>query len=464
MGNRTLSLTPGFSRVTEVMVCKNRFSGFQSPAVNDFDRELNQRLAALREQGLHRELRRVDSPQGPRIEIGGRMLLNFSSNDYLGLANHPALKAAAIKAVEKFGAGAGASRLICGSLAPFHELEETLAAFKGTEAALSFSTGYTAAIGTITALLGKDDIIIVDKLVHACIVDAARLCGAKLRVFAHNDLTDLEEILKWASRKDELHESQTKSGKLGTHVTRPSGLKHRTLIVTESVFSMDGDHAPLKEIVALKEKHGAWLMVDEAHATGLYGKNRCGLAEELGVSNRIEIQMGTLGKALGASGGYICGSRVLIDYLVNRARSFIFSTAPVPAAAAAARAGIQLVESSEGKTRREQLWRHVQLVGDDVRRLQSQSKESQRLLTSSPTNGGSAIIPIILGDEAKAVATATSLREQGFFVPAIRYPTVARGAARLRVTLTAAHTADDVATLTRALAGLTSEITNLKSP
>jgi 7-keto-8-aminopelargonate synthetase and related enzymes len=182
------------------------------------------------------------------------------------------------------------------------------------------------------------------------------------------------------------------------------------------------------------------------------------------VSNRIEIQMGTLGKALGASGGYICGSRVLIDYLVNRARSFIFSTAPVPAAAAAARAGIQLVESSEGKTRREQLWRHVQFVGDDVRRLQSQSKESQRLLTSSPTNGGSAIIPIILGDEAKAVATATSLREQGFFVPAIRYPTVARGEARLRVTLTAAHTADDVATLTRALAGLTSEITNLKSP
>src|SRR5450756_1480904 len=265
MGNRTLSLTPGFSRVTEVMVCKNRFSGFQSPAVNDFDRELNQRLATLREQGLHRELRRVDSPQGPRIEIGGRMLLNFSSNDYLGLANHPALKEAAIRAVEKFGAGAGASRLICGSLAPFHELEETLAAFKGTEAALSFSTGYAAAIGTITALLGKDDIIIVDKLVHACIVDAARLCGAKLRVFAHNDLTDLEEILKWASRKDELHESQTKSGKLGTHVTRPSGLKHRTLIVTESIFSMDGDHAPLKEIVALKEKHGAWLMVDEAH-------------------------------------------------------------------------------------------------------------------------------------------------------------------------------------------------------
>ncbi|HEY4984471.1 MAG TPA: 8-amino-7-oxononanoate synthase, partial [Verrucomicrobiae bacterium] len=295
--------------------------------MNDFDRELNQRLAALREQGLHRELRRVDSPQGPRIEIGGRMLLNFSSNDYLGLANHPALKAAAIKAVEKFGAGAGASRLICGSLAPFHELEETLAAFKGTEAALSFSTGYAAAIGTITALLGKDDIIIVDKLVHACIVDAARLCGAKLRVFAHNDLNDLEEILKWADSRRQSWSSIPRAAGLSGNTLKRELQQPRTLIVTESVFSMDGDHAPLREIVELKNKHGAWLMVDEAHATGLYGKNRRGLAEELGMSDRIEIQMGTLGKALGASGGYICGSRVLIDYLVNRARSFIFSTA-----------------------------------------------------------------------------------------------------------------------------------------
>ena len=221
-----------------------------------------------------RELRRVDSAQGPRIEIGGRALLNFSSNDYLGLANHPALKEASIKAVEKFGAGAGASRLICGSLAPFHELEETLSAFKGTEAALSFSTGYAAAVGTITALLGKDDIIIVDKLVHACIVDAAKLNGAKLRVFDHNDLNDLEEILKWA-----------------TSEVRSKKSENRTLIVTESIFSMDGDAAPLAEIVALKEKYGAWLMVDEAHATGLYGTNRRGLAEELGVSDRIEIQM-----------------------------------------------------------------------------------------------------------------------------------------------------------------------------
>ena len=168
--------------------------------MTSFDDELRQRLAVFQQQNLFRQLRRVDSAQGPRIKIGGKTFLNFSSNDYLGLANHPALKEAAIKAVEKFGAGAGASRLICGSLAPFHELEEILAAFKGTEAALTFSTGYAAAVGTICALLGKDDIIIIDKLVHACIVDAARLCGAKLRVFAHNDLNDLEEKLRWAEK------------------------------------------------------------------------------------------------------------------------------------------------------------------------------------------------------------------------------------------------------------------------
>src|SRR5277367_178003 len=305
--------------------------------MNPFDEELNQRLEALREQGLRRELRRVDSAQGPRIKIGGKTFLNFSSNDYLGLANHPALKEAAIKAVEKFGAGAGSSRLICGSLAPFHELEETLADFKRTEAALTFSTGYATAIGTICALLGKSDIIILDKLVHASIVDAARLSGAKLRVFAHNDLDDLEDKLKWA----------------GIECRHASRVTRHVLIVTESIFSMDGDAAPLRELVALKEKYGAWLMVDEAHATGLYGKNRRGFAEELGVSNQIEIQMGTLGKALGASGCYICGSRSLIDFLVNRARSFIFSTAPVPAAAAAATAAIQFVRSKSGDARRD---------------------------------------------------------------------------------------------------------------
>ena len=394
--------------------------------MNSFESELHRRLASINDAGLLRELRRVDSAQGPQIEIGGRVLLNFSSNDYLGLANHPALKEASVKAVERFGAGSGASRLICGSLAPFHELEEALAAFKGTKAALSFSTGYAAAVGTITALLGKDDIVIVDKLVHACIVDAAKLSGAKLRVFDHNDLNDLEDILKWATSELRNQKSET-----------------RTLIITESIFSMDGDSAPLAEIVSLKEKYGAWLMVDEAHATGLYGANRRGLAEALGVSDSIEIQMGTLGKALGASGGYICGSRALIDYLINRARSFIFSTAPVPAAAAAATAGIKLVQSNEGKARNETLWA---LVAD----FQSAIGNRQSAIPS-------AILPLIIGDETKAVATANSLREQGLFVPAIRYPTVARGSARLRITITAAHTAADVAKLTNALATLASD-------
>ncbi|MBI3853072.1 MAG: 8-amino-7-oxononanoate synthase [Verrucomicrobia bacterium] len=408
--------------------------------MNDFDNELNQRLNAIREQGLYRELRRIDSPQSPRIEFNGQSLLNFSSNDYLGLANDPALKEAAIKAVEKFGAGSGASRLVCGSLAPHHALEEALATFKGTEAALTFSSGYAAATGTICALLGKEDVLVTDKQVHACLVDAARLCGAQRRIFAHNDLNDLEDILRWSS-----------SFSLSADTLRRDLQRPRVLIVTESVFSMDGDFSPLREIVELKEKYGAWLMVDEAHATGVHGPNRRGLAEELGVSDRIDIQMGTLGKALGSAGGFICGSRVLIDFLINRARSFIFSTAPVPAAAAAASAGIKFVQSNEGAKRAETLWRHVHHVGDDVRSLKLLREKSQRLLTSSPAKKGSAILPLIIGDEVEAVATAAALREQGIFIPAIRYPTVARGSARLRITLTAAHSSEEVGELTSAL-------------
>ena len=396
--------------------------------MNDFNHELTQRLDAIRQQGLLRELRRVDSPQSPRVEVGGRSLLNFSSNDYLGLANEPALKEAAIKAVERYGAGAGASRLICGSLAPHQELDNALATFKGTEAALTFSTGYAAAIGTICALLGKEDVILTDKLIHACIVDAARLCGATVRVFAHNDLGDLEDNLRETEREVRRPKSEGRSG------------KRRALVVTESVFSMDGDHAPLREIVALKEKYGAWLMVDEAHATGLYGANRRGLAEELGVSEHIEVQMGTLGKALGAAGGYVCGSRVLVDYLINRARTFIFSTAPVPAAAAAATAGVRFVQSSAGEVRLQKLWQNVASLPST--------------LNFQPSTRRSAIIPIIIGEESKAVAAAATLREQGIFIPAIRYPTVARGQARLRLTLSAAHTEADLAQLLTTLKSL----------
>jgi 8-amino-7-oxononanoate synthase len=392
--------------------------------MNPFDDELRRVLAEIQTQGLRRQLRRIDSAQGAHVTIAGQPLLNFSSNDYLGLANHPALKQAAVRAIEKFGAGSGASRLICGSLAPHHELEEALAQFKGTEAALTFSTGYAAALGTIGSLVGKDDVIIVDKLVHASIVDGARMSGARLRVFAHNDTGDLEEILKWAASRP-----------------RPAARPPRILIVTESVFSMDGDLAPLRDVVELKDRYGAWLMLDEAHATGLFGAQRRGLAEACEVAGRVEIQMGTLGKALGASGGYICGSRALIDLLINRARSFIFSTAPVPAASAAAQAALDLLQSNEGEERRIRLWSLV----DELKNALVESPWRVPVIQS-------AIIPILVGEEGAAVDLADKLRERGFLIPAIRYPTVARDAALLRVTVTASHTSDDIAALARALA------------
>ena len=394
--------------------------GIEWPAVNRFDAELAGELDALRAAGLYRGLRRVSSPAVRRIELAAGSLLNFSSNDYLGLADEPALKEAARRATAEFGAGSTASRLICGSLAPHHELEETLAAFKGTEAALAFGSGYAAALGTIPALVGRDDVIVLDKLVHACVIDAARLSGAKLRVFAHNDLDELESILRWADAR------------------QPAAAEHRrsrVLVVTESVFSMDGDHAPLPVMVELKDRFGAWLMVDEAHATGLYGAHRRGLAEAPGAAGRIEIQMGTLGKAVGAAGGYIAGSRTLVDFLVNRARSFIFSTAPVPAAAAASTTGIRFIQSDSGAGRCAQLWANV-----------------RRVTTARPElPPHSAILPLIVGDEAGAVAASALLRERGLFIPAVRYPTVPRGAARLRLTLSAAHTLDDLTQLIAAL-------------
>jgi 8-amino-7-oxononanoate synthase len=392
-----------------------------------FESELCGRLAALRKQGLYRELRRIDSPQMAQVISGGRLLVNFSSNDYLGLANEPLLKEAAIEAIKKHGAGAGASRLISGSLAPHHLLEEQLAAFKGVEAALTFATGYAAALGTIGALMGQQDVVILDKLSHACLIDATRLSGATLRVFAHNDLNQLEDRLKWACDRNK-------------NVRIDGTPRPRALVVTESVFSMDGDQPPLKEIVELKERYGAWLMVDEAHATGVYGANRCGVLEELGLSDQVEIQMGTLGKAVGASGGYICGSRALIEFLVNRARSFIFSTAPVPASAAAAAAGVRFIQSGAGEDRRRTLWQRI--------------AQLEASLSIAPGTKLGAVVPLIVGNENKAMRTAEELREQGIFIPAIRYPTVARGSARLRVSLTASHSAGELERLVAALRSL----------
>jgi 8-amino-7-oxononanoate synthase len=388
--------------------------------MKEFRQELESRIDGLRRENLLRSPRRIESPQSPRVVVDGREYLNFSSNDYLGLAAHPNLREAAIRAMERHGAGAGASRLICGTMTPHLELEQAIASFKETEAALSFSSGYAAAFGAIGALMGRGDVVVIDKLVHACVVDAARLSGAKLRIFDHNDMPGLEKILRWA-REPEAGD--------------PAPARRRVLVVTESVFSMDGDMAPLAEIVRLKDEHGAWLMLDEAHATGLYGERGAGLAQYLGLGGRVEIQMGTLSKAIGASGGYICGIKPLVELLVNRARTFIFTTAPMPAAAAAARAGIELIRGPEGTARRTALWCRV---GEFASAME---------LGKWP----SAIIPVIIGDESRAMDAAAALREKGIFIPAVRYPTVARGEARLRVTLSAAHTSEELDRAIRAL-------------
>jgi glycine C-acetyltransferase/8-amino-7-oxononanoate synthase len=344
-------------------------------------------------------------------------MVNFSSNDYLGLAANPDLRDAAMAEWERGGFGAGASRLICGTMAAHEELEEAIARFKRTPAALSFSSGYAAAMGTIPAICGKDDVIILDKLSHACLIDAARLSGAILRVFPHNDLNKLESHLTWAARKHP---------------------QSRVLIVAESVYSMDGDLAPLSEMVNLKERFGAWLFLDEAHAVGVLGPSGGGLAEQLGLGDHIEIQMGTLGKALGAHGAYIAGSRALRDYLINRARSFIFSTAPPAPVAAAATKAIEISRAPEGSRLRELLWANIRNLAAV---LESPIPES-------------AIIPQIIGPEIKATSASTALLNKGFLVPAIRFPTVAKGAARLRYTVTASHRPDEIQALGEALRNL----------
>ena len=383
-----------------------------------FDQFLNGELKSIDEAGLLRSLLRIETPQQVEVHSGDRKLINFSSNDYLGLAAHESLRVAAQAGVETLGAGAGSARLISGSQMIAHELEAALGAFKQTEAALSFSSGYAAALGTVPALVGQGDVVIIDKLVHACLVDAARLSGAKLRVFKHNDLSDLEAILQWADERE-----------------------GNTLVISESVFSMDGDQAPLRDLVQLKNRYGAWLMLDEAHATGLYGAGRRGVAEEIGMAEHVEVQLGTLGKALGAAGGYICGSQALIDLLVNRARSFIFSTAPVPAQLAAAKRGVELLQSNEGEVLRTRLWANVDILKNGL------IQQGWELPV-----GRSAILPLMIGDEREALTLAERLREAGIWVPAVRYPTVARGAARLRVTVSAAHQMEHLNALLDALA------------
>ena len=380
-------------------------------------------LQALRARSLERHLREISSAQGPEIEIGSRRLINFSSNDYLGLATDPRLREAAIGAIGDFGVGAGASRLISGTQSPHLRLEQALAKWKGTEAALCFSSGYAAALGTMPALVSKGDVVLLDKLCHSSLIDGAKLSGAVLRVFPHNHLGKLESHLEWARREH--------PGK-------------RILIVTESVFSMDGDCAPVREVVELKKRFGALLMLDEAHAVGVIGANGRGLAAAENLNQAVDVQMGTLSKALGGSGGYICGSRNLIEWLINRARSFIYSTAPPPGIVAAALAAVDFLSSTEGEERRGLLWERIDSMRDHL-----------SLVTShfSPRNviPSSAIFPWIVGDEQAALDLARALRGEGFLVPAIRYPTVAKGAARLRIAVTASHDENQIRSLCEAI-------------
>lgn len=371
-------------------------------------------LRELEASGLRRHLRRIDSPQGPRLHLGERGdCLNFSSNDYLGFADDAELKALYQTHIGRLGAGSGASRLVCGTMAAHLELEEKLAALKRAEAALTFTSGFAAATGTIPALCGKDDIVILDKLCHASLIDGTRLSGATMRVFPHNDLDRLASHLQWADRK---RTSRT-----------------RVLVVTESVFSMDGDLAPLAGICALKEKHDALLLVDEAHAFGVLGPQGRGLAAQLGLENRIDLQMGTFSKAAGLSGGYVCASRPLVELFVNRARSFIYSTAPSPALAATIFDGLDLVCGPRGDGLREALLRNREAFS---------------------IHSTSAIVPILLGENERAIAASEALLKRGFLVPAIRYPTVPRGTARLRITFSATHREGDIAALQAAMPAL----------
>ncbi|MCH2060479.1 MAG: 8-amino-7-oxononanoate synthase [Verrucomicrobiales bacterium] len=375
--------------------------------MRDPDSELDQ----LKEKHL---LRALDQGINSPVETKGLTsedFVQFSSNDYLGLASHAELKAAAIQATERFGVGSRASRLLRGGSLIHKELESYTAEFLGTEAALYFANGYAAALGTLNALLRKGDTVILDKQCHACLIDGARLSGATIRVFPHNNLHKLEKLLISAHEK--------------------SSDDSRTLIITESVFSMDGDSAPLKEIIALKKQFSALLMVDEAHALGILGTNGRGLCHSTGEPRSVDLRIVTFGKSVGSAGGVVAATSQWIDLILNRARSFIYSTAPPHAQAAAALAGLKIIASPEGDHLR-------QALADNVRLL------CEKLPIKPPA---AAIIPLILGEETSALRAADHLRAGGCIVPAIRYPTVARGAARLRVSLSAAHTTEEITRL-----------------
>jgi len=367
-----------------------------------FEQELARREAA----GLRRELRPVESAQETHVVVGGRSVLSLCSNNYLGLATHPAVIEAAARAARDFGVGSGASRLISGSMRLHHDLEQRLAAFKGTASCLLFSSGYHANLGTIPALVGEGDAVFSDALNHASLIDGCRLSRAAVHVYPHADIGALEQMLRREAAR-------------------------RRLIVTDSIFSMDGDAAPLREICALGERCEAMVMVDEAHAAGVLGPHGAGLVEALGLTEQVAVQMGTLGKAFGCFGAYVAGSGALIAHLINSARTFIYTTALPPPVVAAAAAALTVVEQEP--ERRSALHRNAVRLRDGLRAI------GYRI-----PSGDRHIIPVVIGDTEAAMHVADALLQQGVLARGIRPPTVPADTARVRATVMATHTDRDI--------------------
>ncbi|MGO9489814.1 MAG: 8-amino-7-oxononanoate synthase [Solirubrobacteraceae bacterium] len=377
--------------------------------------EISERLEELERLGLSRRLRMISGPQGPTVLLDGKPVLLLCSNNYLGLADHPRVREAAAEAAMRWGVGAGASRLVSGSMTIHRRLEERLAAFEGTESCLLFGSGYLANLGVIGALAGSEDVIFSDELNHASIVDGCRLSRAEVVVYRHRDI----EHLDWCMRR---------------HGERRAG----RLIVTDSVFSMDGDIAPLAHIVELAAIYGARVVVDEAHATGNVGPDGCGAVAAAGLEGEIDVVIGTLGKALGSYGAYACASSETVQYLINTARSLIFSTAPGPPAVAGALAALELLQERPHR----------------VARLRSNARVLRRALAEEGfpvADGEMHIVPLIVGEERLAMRFCQQAIEQGVFAQAIRPPTVAAGTSRLRLTTMASHTPGELAKAARTL-------------
>lgn len=366
-----------------------------------------QHLKKLEDQHLLRRLRTMTSATGPTVVLDNRRVILLSSNNYLGLATHPAIVEAAVSATRQYGAGAGASRLVCGTLPPHESLETALAQFKGTEASLTFAAGYLANISVIPTLIGKGGLILADRLCHASLIDGCRLSGATFRVYHHRDMHHLERLLA--------HRSSAKP----------------TLIVTDGLFSMDGDIAPLTDIATLAERYDATVFVDDAHGTGILGRTGRGSLEHCDVETRLPYHMGTLSKALGSVGAYLAGSTAFITYLVNTCRAFTYTTAPTPASAAAATAALRIIQNEP--ERRARLWRNRERLAQGLMRL------GFRLTASD-----SPILPILIGDADRAVSLAHKLLTYGVYAPAIRPPTVPPATSRIRLTITADHTIEHI--------------------